>query len=59
MNKKIRFIKKKANLNDTFSDLGIDINSSKNKILGQINLLRLKNNPIKVSKSDIFKILND
>ena len=59
LNKKIRFIKKEANLNDTFSDLGIDINSSKNKILGQINLLRLKNNPIKVSKSDIFKILND
>lgn len=59
LNDKIKFLKREANLIDSFSELGININSSKNKILNQINLLRLKNNPIKVNKNDIIKILED
>ena len=58
LNKKIKFLKREANLVDSYSDLGIDINSSKDKILDQINLLRLKNNPIKIKMNDIMKILN-
>ena len=56
---KIKFLKKEANLIDSFPNLGIKIDSSMDKILSQINFLRLKNNPIKVSKDDIIKILND
>ena len=52
-------LKKEANLIDSFPNLGIKIDSSIDKILSQINLLRLKNNPINVSKDDIIKILND
>ena len=42
LSEKIKFLKREANLVDSYSDLGIDINSSKDKILDQINLLRLK-----------------
>jgi len=56
---KIQFLKKEANLIDSFKKLNININSSMNKILDQINVLRLKNNPIKINKNDIKKILND
>ena len=56
---KIKFLKKEANLIDSFSDLGIDLNSKIKKILDQVNFLRLKNNPVKVSKEDIIRILND
>tara|TARA_B100000965_G_scaffold395590_1_gene409319 strand:- start:429 stop:1541 length:1113 start_codon:yes stop_codon:yes gene_type:complete len=58
-NNKIKFFKKEANLNDSFQRLGININSSMNKILSQTNTLRLKNNPIIINKNDIRKILND
>ena len=56
---KIKSLKKEANLIDSFSDLGIDINLKSEKILDQVNFLRLKNNPVKVTKEDILRILND
>ena len=56
---KIKFLKKENKLIDSFSDLGIDLNSKIKKILDQVNFLRLKNNPVKVSKEDIIRILND
>ena len=59
LNDKIKFLKREANLIDSFSELGININSSKDKILNQVNLLRLKNNPIRVNKNDLIKILED
>ena len=57
--KKVKYLKNEANLSDSFSKLGININSNENKILKQINILRLKNNPIELDKNDIRKILND
>ena len=59
LNDKIKFFKRKAKLIDDYSKLGININQSMNKILNQINELRLKNNPIQVKKNDIREILND
>lgn len=56
---KVKYIKKQANLSDSFLNLGINIDSSEDKILKQVNSLRLKNNPIKLNKKDIRKILND
>ncbi len=50
-------LKKKANLEDDFKKLNIDIKKNKNKILSGVNELRLKNNPIKLKKSDISNIL--
>lgn len=59
LNNKIKFLKREAQLTDEYSKLGIDINQSMNKILDQINELRLKNNPIRIKKNDIREILND
>ena len=59
LTEKIKFMKKEAQLIDDYSKLGININQSMNKILSQINELRLKNNPIKNQKNDIREILND
>jgi len=59
LSNKIRFFKKEANLIDSFSRLGININSEIGKILKEVNILRLKNNPVKINRDDISKILND
>jgi len=56
---KIKYIKYQANLSDSFTKLGINISESSDKILNQINTLRLKNNPVMLTKNDIRKILND
>lgn len=56
---KIKYMKTKANLTDSYKKLGIDINSCSDQILNQINVLRLKNNPVLLNKNDIKKILND
>ena len=39
----IKLIKKKAGLEDNYKKLGININTSYNKIISGVNLLRLKN----------------
>tara|TARA_A100001011_G_scaffold400523_1_gene515881 strand:+ start:149 stop:1264 length:1116 start_codon:yes stop_codon:yes gene_type:complete len=54
---KIKFIKKNANLEDNFKLLGININKKVGTILNQINILRLKNNPIDLSKNDLMNII--
>ena len=56
---KIKFFKKEANLEDSFSKLKININSNLNQILRQINILRLKNNPVPLNKKDIKYILTN
>ena len=53
----IKLIKKKAGLEDNYKNLGININTSYNKIISGVNLLRLKNNPIKIEKKDLKLIL--
>tara|TARA_Y100001935_G_C17301912_1_gene509787 strand:+ start:1896 stop:2990 length:1095 start_codon:yes stop_codon:yes gene_type:complete len=55
---KISLIKKSANLEDNLTKLDIDINKSSKDILNGINLLRLGNNPIKISEKDIIKIIS-
>ena len=54
---KIMKIKKDAKLNDNFTQLNINIDTGINKILDGINIERLKNNPIKLTRKDIGFIL--
>lgn len=50
-------IKERANLEQRYEKLNIDIKKNCYKILNGINELRLKNNPIKLKKSDISQII--
>ena len=54
---KIKNLKKIANLEDNFKNLSINIKNDYHKILGGVNSQRLKNNPIKINKHDLKKIL--
>ena len=56
-NSKITLMKRKAKLEDNLNILKININQDAEKIIKGINLLRLGNNPIKISESDIYKII--
>lgn len=56
LNRKIIKIKKTSNLIDNFHSLKI-FNIKPNKIIRGVNLLRLKNNPVKLSENDLIKIL--
>jgi alcohol dehydrogenase len=53
----LKQIKKEANLECNFEKLGIDIKLSVSKILEDINNQRLSNNPVKVDKEIVKKIL--
>ncbi len=55
---KISLIKKKANLEDDLIKLNINIKENSTNILKGINLLRLGNNPVKITGKDIIKIIN-
>ncbi len=55
---KISVVKKQAKLEDNLIKLKIDINENSEKIIKGINLLRLGNNPIKIDKNDIIKIIS-
>lgn len=56
-NFKITLMKRDAKLEDNLSTLNININQEAGKIIKGINLLRLGNNPIKISENDIYKII--
>ena len=56
-NSKISIIKKKAQLEDNLKTLNINIKQSSEEIIKGINLLRLGNNPVKISDKDIIKII--
>ena len=56
-NSKISLIKKKAKLEDDPIKLNINLEKSSEDILKGINLLRLGNNPIKITGKDIIKII--
>ena len=43
---------------DNLSVLNINIKQNSEKIIDGINLLRLGNNPVKIDKKDIFKIIS-
>lgn len=50
-------IKKKANLEDDFQKLNINIKKNLNLIMKDINLLRLKNNPVELDYNCVKEIL--
>ena len=50
-------MKKEANLNDNLRQLGINIHNDYSKIISNVNLQRLENNPIKIERKDLKKIL--
>ena len=57
---KISYLKKNSGLEDDFKKLKINLNHNIENILNGINLLRLKNNPIELSKKDLkFILLNE
>ena len=58
-NYKIMLIKKKAKLEDNLIALNIDIKKSSKKIIDGINLLRLGNNPVRISGDDIIRIISN
>lgn len=58
-NSKISFFKKNANLEDNFSKLKINFSGNSKKIINGINLLRLGNNPVKITGNDILKIISE
>ena len=51
-------LKKKSFLEQNFLKLGINLDKDIDKILKGINNQRLRNNPIKVNKKDLKKIIN-
>jgi alcohol dehydrogenase len=55
--KKIKNIKIKANLDDNYKNLGINILKDLPKIISGVNIIRLKNNPIELNKDRLEKIL--
>ena len=48
---------KKANLENRFKSLGIDIESDYSNIISGVNMLRLSNNPIELNPSDLKRII--
>ena len=57
-NSKISLIKNKAKLDDNLENLNIDVKKNSEKIINGINLLRLGNNPVKIDRNDIYKIIS-
>ena len=55
----LSILKSKANLQQNFKKLNINIKRNLNLIISGVNLLRLKNNPIKLNKHIIKNILFD
>ncbi len=55
--KKINYLKKNSKLEDNFKKLNIDMIKDYSKILNGVNLKRLSNNPIKLSRNDLKNIL--
>ena len=53
----LKSLKEKANLTDNFKELGIDISANLDTLLSNINVQRLKNNPVNLHVSDIKDIL--
>lgn len=55
----INFLAEKTDMELNFKKLGINIQKEINKILEGVNDMRLKNNPVKIFKKDITKIILD
>tara|TARA_B100000902_G_C26993639_1_gene756316 strand:+ start:159 stop:584 length:426 start_codon:yes stop_codon:yes gene_type:complete len=57
LNEAINKIKSQVNLVSDFKKLGINIDKNYGRIIDGTNILRLKNNPIKLDEEDIKQIL--
>ena len=53
----LRYLKREAGLNDNYRYHNINIKRDISNILDGVNLLRLKNNPIQLTKDELFKLL--
>ena len=56
--KKISKIKTDSNIETDLKVLKIDIKNNFDKIIEGVNILRLKNNPVKINADEIYKILS-
>jgi alcohol dehydrogenase len=56
LDKYLNYLKSKVKLEQSFLKLGININKKLDLILKGVNVLRLKNNPIKLDKNDLAKV---
>ena len=53
----VKYLKNMANLEDRYDVLGINIKKEIKYILNGVNTLRLKNNPVKLTREDLKKII--
>ena len=57
LDKYLQTLKQKANLEDDFIKLGIDIKNDYDKIISGVNLMRLSNNPIDLDQDALRNII--
>jgi alcohol dehydrogenase class IV len=57
LNLEISKIKKEAKLEDNLSKLNIDVKKNSKEIMNGINILRMSNNPVEVTRDKIIKII--
>ena len=57
LNNFLKKLKTEANLESNFEKLGINIKKDYESIISGVNLLRLSNNPIKLEKKNLKKII--
>ena len=50
-------LKEKANLENNFLKLGIDLKKDYSNIISGVNILRLSNNPVELKKEDLKEII--
>ena len=55
----ISLLKKQAKLEDDLKKLNVNVKENSGRIIKGINLLRLGNNPVKITESDIKKIISN
>jgi len=55
--KYLKNLKQEAELENSFINLGIDINNDYSKIISGVNILRLSNNPVELKKEDLKRII--
>lgn len=55
--KKIKYIKVNSGLEDNLKKLGINLDNGIDKFLEEVNLLRLKNNPVELTKKNLKDLL--
>ena len=57
LDKFLENLKNKAKLEQKFSKLGINLKKYKSKILSEVNVSRLSNNPVNIDQNDLLEII--